>query len=103
MSKGKSGLALKIAFIVSAAFTALGMQKTAAATNAELAASDDKNIDYSKEAAKPKKMPVLKLNPKNLAQSKFVAQHSSHYSHSSHSSHSSHYSHSSHHSGGMFA
>lgn len=97
MNKGKSGLALRIAFIVSAAIGALGMQKTTAATNPELPVSEEKNIDYVKEAAKPKKMPALKLSPKNLSKSRLVAQHSSHYSHASHSSHSSH------HSGGMFA
>jgi hypothetical protein len=94
MNKGKSGLALKIALIVSAAVGAFDMQKTSAATNPELPASEGKNIDYAKEAAKPKKMPVLKLSPKNLSQSRMVAQHSSHSSHSSHHSHSS---------GGMFA
>jgi hypothetical protein len=95
MNKGKSGLGLKVAMIVSAAIAALGVQKTNATT--ELPAADNKNIDFAQETAKPKKMPVLKLNPQNLAQSRFVAQHSSHSSHSSHASHSSH------HSGGMFA
>ncbi len=47
---------------------------------------------------KVKPMPVLKLNPNNLDDSQFVANHSSHRSHSSHSSHSSHRSHSSHYS-----
>ncbi|OQP57108.1 hypothetical protein A3860_11120 [Niastella vici] len=95
--KGKSGLTKKIAIIVGAAIAALGVQKTSATALPELPAADGKNIDYAKDAAKPKKMPVLKLNPQNPGQSKFVAQHNSHSSHSSHSSHHSHYS------GAMFA
>lgn len=96
IGKGKSGLAKKIAIIIGTAISALGVQKTSATALPEIPATDGKNIDYAKEAAKPKKMPVLKLNPQNIGQSKLVAQHSSHHSHASHSSHSSHSS------GGMF-
>jgi hypothetical protein len=76
----------------------LGSQNISAAVPAQQFENIGGKTIQAREMGKVKPMPVFKLNGSNLANGKFVAQHSSHSSHSSHNSHSSHYSHR---SGGM--
>lgn len=90
IKNGVENLAKKTLAIISASTSLLVNQKAAAIPHNfqgdEL--TESKNETY-KRKLRPKL--VLKLNPNNLQEGKYIA-HSSHSSHSSHASHSSHYS-----------
>jgi len=70
-----SNLSKKIAMIMAASMSALSVG--ANTLPAQSVPSEGKTIEY-KQVKTAKPMPVLKLNFSNPANSKFVAQHSSH-------------------------
>ena len=99
MNSKKNGLAnltKKAAAVFGVALAALTGIQANASTSA-LTDNSDASTIQNEGVRNIKPMPVLKLNPNNPANSRFIAQHESH---SSHSSHSSHYSHR---SGSMFS